>query len=118
MSRNEEREQPRAKTNLIRSKSIGSLQNEAGSIGALKALFESKAATRDKAKSALRETNSPSSHKVTDVTQVVNGEVEEVKSPAVKPKTKNPAPVKDKKDDRVSQKVNDFRVYSFFYTYT
>lgn len=106
MSRNEEREQPRAKTNLMRSKSIGSLQNTAGSIGALKALFESKAATPDKPKSSLRATSSPSSHKVTDITQVVNGEVEEAKSPAEKPKSQSPAPVKDAKDDRVSQKVN------------
>lgn len=103
MSRNEEREQPRAKTNLIHSKSIGSLQNQAGSIGALKALFESKAATPDKPKSSLRATNSPSSHKVTDITQVVKGEA---LPPAEKPKTQSPAPVKGAKDDRVSQKVN------------
>lgn len=106
MSRNKEREQPRAKTNLIRSKSIGSLQNKAGSIGTLKALFESKATTPDKAKSSLRATNTPSSHNVTIITQVVNGEVEEANSPAEKPKTRSPAPVKDAKDDRVSQKVN------------
>lgn len=107
--RNDKRERPQAKTSLTRSKSLGSLQNNAGSIEALKALFESKAATQNKAKSSFRAINSPSSCQATDNMQVMNGEVEKVKSPAEKPKTQIPAvaPVNNAKDDRVSQKVNE-----------
>lgn len=109
MRRNDKRERPEAKTNLTRSKSIGSLQNNAGSIEALRALFESKAATQNKARSSFRAISSPSSCKATDDMQVMNGEVEKVKRPAEKPKTRIPAvaPVNDAKDDRVSKKVNE-----------
>ncbi|KAM9337188.1 uncharacterized protein ABDE67_018497 [Symphorus nematophorus] len=107
MGRNEERERSRAKTNLTRSKSMGSLQNSAGSIGALKALFESKTDTQNKVKSSFRAASSLSPHKAADIMPVMNGEVEEVKMPAEKLKTQIPAdaPTNDAKDDHVTRKV-------------
>ncbi|XP_044032527.1 LIM domain-containing protein isoform X2 [Siniperca chuatsi] len=90
MWRNAEREGSRAKTNLTRSKSMGSLQNSAGSIEALKTLFESKATTQNKAKSSFRAESFTSPHKAADIMPVMNGEVEEVKSSAEEPKTQMP----------------------------
>ncbi|KAM9839711.1 xin actin-binding repeat-containing protein 1 [Aulostomus maculatus] len=71
----DEWERVRVKTNLSRSKSMGSLQNSAGSIEALRALFESKAATQNKPKSRFRAANT----KATDVMPVINGVTEEVR---------------------------------------
>lgn len=107
MRKNGERDRSRAKTSLARSKSVGNLQTSAGSIGAMKALFESKAATQNKVKSSFRAISSPSSYKAADVMQVMNGAVEEVKRPAEKPKTHIPAdaPVNDAKQDQLPQKV-------------
>ncbi|GLD54701.1 LIM domain and actin-binding protein 1-like isoform X5, partial [Lates japonicus] len=111
MRRNEERERSRAKSSLTRSKSMGSLQNGAGSIEALKALFESKAATQSKVKSSFRAANFKSPYKAADTVPVMNGEVEEVKRSAEEHKAKVPdeAPVNgtkmDAKADHVTQKV-------------
>lgn len=108
MRKNDERERSRAKTNLARSKSSGSLQTSVGSIQSMKALFESKAATQNKVKSSFRAMSTPSSYKAADIMQVMNGEVEEVKRTGEKPKTHIPAdaPVTDAKKDQLSQKVN------------
>lgn len=62
---------------MVRSKSMGSLQSNDGSIEARKARFESKAAAQNKAKSSIG-TIKNQSHKTADIDQVVNGEVEEV----------------------------------------
>ncbi|XP_039645973.1 LIM domain-containing protein isoform X3 [Perca fluviatilis] len=101
MRRNEAREQSLDKTNLTRSKSMGSLQSSAGSIGALKALFESKTATPNKMKSSFRDASFTTPYKAAGIMPVVNGEVEEVKSSAVQPKIQIPAdgPVSDAKTD-------------------
>ncbi|CAJ1082087.1 xin actin-binding repeat-containing protein 1-like isoform X1 [Xyrichtys novacula] len=88
MLRNEERERSRAKTNLTRSTSVGSLQNNSGSIGSLKALFESKAATPNNSKSSFRATSFTSTHKAAYSMPVMNGEVGEVKSSAEERKAK------------------------------
>lgn len=103
MRKNGERERSQAKTSLARSKSVGNLQASAGSIGAMKALFESKAATQNKVKSSFRAISSPSSCKAAD-----DGAAEEVKRPAEKPKPHIPAaaPVNDLKQDQLPQKVN------------
>lgn len=77
MKRDDVRKQSRDKTNLTRSESMGSLQSSAGSIGALKALFESKADAQNKVKSSFRAASFTSPHKAADVMPVVNGEVEE-----------------------------------------
>ncbi|XP_067342112.1 LIM domain-containing protein isoform X2 [Channa argus] len=77
MRRNDEKLQSRAKTNLSRSKSMGSLQNSTGSIKALKALFESKAATQNKVKSNFRAAHSTSAYKAAHI-PVINGDTEEV----------------------------------------
>lgn len=111
MRRNEAREQSQDKTNLTRSKSMGSLQSSAGSTGALKALFESKAATPNKMKSSFRSVSFTTPYKAAGIMPVVNGEVEEVKSSAVQPKSQIPAdgPVSDAKidaKDPVIRKVN------------
>lgn len=123
LRRNDAREQSRDKTNLTRSKSMGSLQSGAGSIGALKALFESKAATQNKVKSSFKAASFTSPYKAADIMPVVNGEVEEVKSSAEEPKIQIPAdaPVNDAKtdaEDHVTRKVktitsvrSDFRLF-------
>lgn len=71
------RERSRDKTNLTRSKSVGSLHSGAGSIGALKALFESKAATQNTVKSSVRAVSFTSPYREADIMPVVNGDVEE-----------------------------------------
>ncbi|XP_038584811.1 LIM domain-containing protein isoform X2 [Micropterus salmoides] len=78
MWRNDDREQSRAKTSLTRSKSMGSLQNSAVSIEALKTLFESKAATGNKVKSSFTAAGFTAPHKAADIMPVMNGAVEEV----------------------------------------
>ncbi|XP_071341209.1 protein-methionine sulfoxide oxidase mical3b [Trachinotus anak] len=106
MRRNDERERSRAKTSLTRSKSMGSLQNTAGSIEALKALFESKAATQNNVKSSFRAATFTSPYKAPDIMPVVNGEGEEVKRSAEE-QTKLPAdaPVNDTKTDAKEDQV-------------
>ncbi|KAI9521971.1 hypothetical protein NQZ68_040881 [Dissostichus eleginoides] len=93
MRRNDARELSRS--NLTRSKSVGNLQSSAGSIGALKALFESKGATQNKVRSP-RAASLTSSHKAADIKPMVNGEGEE---------GEEPAPRKDAKTDHVTRKV-------------
>ncbi|KAL3040414.1 hypothetical protein OYC64_011441 [Pagothenia borchgrevinki] len=98
MRRNDARELSRGdKSNLTRSKSVGNLQSSAGSIGALKALFESKGATQNKVRSP-RAASLTSSNKAADIKPMVNGEGEE---------GEEPAPRKDAKTDHVTQKVVD-----------
>lgn len=89
MWRNDDREQSRAKTSLTRSKSMGSLQNSAVSIEALKTLFESKAATGNKVKSSFTAAGFTAPHKAADIMPVMNGAVEEVMSSAGELKTPN-----------------------------
>ncbi|XP_051266527.1 LIM domain-containing protein isoform X4 [Dicentrarchus labrax] len=105
--RNEERERSRAKTNLARSKSVGNLQNSAGSIEALKVLFESKAATQNKVKSSFRAASFKSPYKAAGIMPVMNGEVEQLKSSAEQLKTQIPAdtPDDDAKKDNLTRKV-------------
>ncbi|KAK5849629.1 hypothetical protein PBY51_013949 [Eleginops maclovinus] len=104
MRRNDARELSRDKSNLTRSKSLGSLQSSTGSIGALKALFESKAATQNKVRSNPRAAPLTSTNKAADFKPVVNGDVEEV--PA-----EEPAAGRDAKTDHVTRKVvNQTRV--------
>ncbi|XP_027130216.1 uncharacterized protein LOC113744515 [Larimichthys crocea] len=105
--RNNERELSRAKTNLTRSKSMGNLQNSAGSIESLKALFEANGATQTKARHSFRDVRFPSTYKAADIKPEMNGEFKEVKKPAEKPKTQIPsdALVNDVKDDHVTRKV-------------
>lgn len=97
---------------------MGSLQNGAGSIEALKALFESNAATQSKVKSSFRAANFKSPYKAADTVTVMNGEVEEVKRSAEEQKAKVPAdaPVNDAKmdakADHVTQKVNKTATFS------
>lgn len=109
MKRNEERERSQVKTNLSRSRSMGSLQSGAGSIDALKAVFESKAATQNKLKSSFRAANVMSPSNAPDILPVMNGEVEGVKSTAEEQKTPTPpdASVKDAKPD--AKEENAFR---------
>ncbi|XP_049912212.1 LIM domain-containing protein isoform X1 [Epinephelus moara] len=101
MRRNEMREQSRDKTNLTRSKSVGSLHSSAGSIGALKALFESKAATQNTVKSSVRAVSFTSPYREADIMPVVNGDVEE--APADDAKT-------DAKDHVTRKVVNQTRI--------
>lgn len=100
MRKNDERERSRANTNLARSKSTGSLQTSTGSIQAMKALFESKAATQNTARSRFRAVSTPPSYKEADIMQAVSGEAEEVKRTGEKSKTHGA------KMDHLSQKVN------------
>lgn len=90
---------------MTRAQSLGSLQNSAVPIETLKALFESKAATQDKTRSSFRAASFPSPYRAADI---MNGEVEKVRSPAEKPKPQIPAdaPVNDAEDDHVTRKVN------------
>ncbi|KAM6970845.1 uncharacterized protein LKV04_016582 [Tautogolabrus adspersus] len=111
MLRNEERERSRAKSNLTRSKSMGSLQKTTTSIGTLKALFESKAATPNNSKRILRDGSITSTNRAVDILPVMNGKIEEVKISAEKPKTQTPAhpprndAKNDAKEDHVTRKV-------------
>ncbi|KAI4806914.1 hypothetical protein KUCAC02_017704 [Chaenocephalus aceratus] len=98
MKRNDARGLPRGdKSNLTRSKSVGSLQSSAGSIGALKALFESRGATQNKVRSP-RAASLTSSHKAADIQPMLNGEGDE---------GEEPAPRKDARTDHVTRKVVD-----------
>ncbi|XP_078018759.1 uncharacterized protein LOC117264807 isoform X4 [Epinephelus lanceolatus] len=101
MRRNEMRERSRDKTNLTRSKSVGSLHSSAGSIGALKALFESKAATQNTVKSSVRAVSFTSPYREADIMPVVNGDVEE--APADDAET-------DAKDHVTRKVVNQTRI--------
>ncbi|KAM7390406.1 hypothetical protein PAMA_008530 [Pampus argenteus] len=91
MKKNDESDGSRVKTNLSRSKSMGNLQNNAGSIDALKARFESKAATQNKLKSSFRATNDTSPSKEADILPVMNGEVQGIQSSAKKQRNQSPA---------------------------
>nr|XP_046227692.1 LIM domain-containing protein isoform X3 [Scatophagus argus]XP_046227693.1 LIM domain-containing protein isoform X3 [Scatophagus argus] len=103
LRRNDEKERSRARINLARSRSVGSLQNSVGTIEALKALFESKAVAQNKTKGSVRAPSLRSSCKEEDITQTMN----EAKSPAEKPTTQVPAvaPVNDVNEDNVTEKV-------------
>ncbi|TKS87700.1 Xin actin-binding repeat-containing protein 1 [Collichthys lucidus] len=122
--RNNERELSRAKTNLNRSKSMGTLQNSAGSIESLKALFEANGATQTKARRGFRDVRFPSTYKAADIKPEMNAEFKEVKKPAEKPKTQIPsdALVNDVKDeprdskDEKRRSFADFRDSSFIQT--
>ncbi|XP_065804930.1 LIM domain-containing protein [Labrus bergylta] len=107
MLRNEERERSRAKSNLTRSKSMGSLQKATSSIGTLKALFESKAATPNNSKRTLRDRSITTPNRAVDILPLMNGKTEEVKISAEEPKTQTPAhpPRHDAKEDHVTPKV-------------
>ncbi|XP_019943256.2 xin actin-binding repeat-containing protein 1-like [Paralichthys olivaceus] len=104
--RNYEGEQSQAKPGLTRSRSMGSLQNGAGSIEALKARFESKAATQTGVRSRFRAAELTSPSKAAGSTPLMNGKTEEVKRSAEKQKTRNP-PVNgtDAKENHVTRKV-------------
>uniref|UniRef100_A0A3Q3IXG7 LIM zinc-binding domain-containing protein n=1 Tax=Monopterus albus TaxID=43700 RepID=A0A3Q3IXG7_MONAL len=110
MRRNDERERSQAKTNLSRSKSMGSLQNSTGSIEVLRALFESKATMQNKVKSSFRTTKFTSPYKAADM-PVINREGEELKNTAEEPKNKIPADASvntaktTAKEDHVTRKV-------------
>ncbi|KAM4543942.1 solute carrier family 22 member 13-like [Fundulus diaphanus] len=104
LKRNEERERARTKAPLTRSRSAGCVQNSAGSIDALKALFESKATAQLKPKSGYGSGNVASS--CTANTPVLNAEAEDVQSAAEE--QIKPAEIKAKrepKDDYLTQKV-------------
>lgn len=111
MRRNDERVQFRAKTNLSRSKSMGSLLNSTGSIDTLKTLFEAKAAMQNKVKNNYRATNFTLPYKAADMS-MKNGEAEEVKNTTGKPKTQIYADASvvdaksNAKEDHVARKVN------------
>ncbi|XP_068438433.1 LIM domain and actin-binding protein 1-like [Clinocottus analis] len=116
LRRNDAREQTRDQPSLTRSKSMGSLQGSVGSIGALKALFESKEATQNKAKSSFRAVSLSPPKETTDTMPAVNEEVKQVKSSAEEPKIQIPAdaPVnaakKDEKDHVRRKVVNQTRM--------
>ena len=108
--RSYEGERSQAKPGLTRSRSMGSLQNGAGSIEALKARFEStqdNTATQARVKSGFRAAEFTSPYKAAGITPLMNGEAEEVKRSAEEQKTRNP-PVNDTdaKEDHVTRKVN------------
>uniref|UniRef100_UPI003AAE3B8F uncharacterized protein n=1 Tax=Centroberyx gerrardi TaxID=166262 RepID=UPI003AAE3B8F len=109
LRRNDEKERSQPKTNLSRSKSMGSLQGSAGSIGALKALFESKVGTPQELKSSFRAASHTPPTKAADIMPGVNGEVEERKSPAEEQKAQTPAaaaaPASDAKADAEEDEV-------------
>ncbi|XP_035475203.2 LIM domain-containing protein isoform X1 [Scophthalmus maximus] len=115
--RNDEREQERSQATpgLTRSRSMGSLQNSAGSIGALKARFESKASAQNELRSGFRAANFTSPHKAEDIMPVMNGIISSVplkrSSGEQKPKIPADAPVSDAntdaKEDRATRKVVD-----------
>lgn len=93
---------------------MGSLQNSAGSIGALKARFESKASAQNELRSGFRAANFTSPHKAEDIMPVMNGIISSVplkrSSGEQKPKIPADAPVSDAntdaKEDRVTRKVD------------
>ncbi|XP_051796417.1 LIM domain-containing protein [Acanthochromis polyacanthus] len=104
MRRNEEKERSRGKASLNRSVSMGSLQNSAVSIEALKAQFESKDAALNKAKRSFRAANftSPSAADV----PVMNGEVKDAKKSPAEEKTRQTHVDRvDAKEEQVTQKV-------------
>ncbi|XP_071383686.1 F-actin-monooxygenase mical2b [Centroberyx affinis] len=112
LRRNDEKERSQAKTNLSRSKSMGSLQGNAGAIGTLKALFESKVGTPQELKSSFRAASHTPPSKAADIMPGVNGEVEERKSPAEEQKAQTPAAAApasnakaDAEEDEVTLKV-------------
>lgn len=113
VARRDDKDQPKAKSTLVRSKSVGSLQSSSVSIRDLRSLFETtaEAATQNELKVSLRARNSSSSSKEANATKAMTREVEEVKRPSEKPKTKVPAtlPATRVKDDQVSEKVNKHR---------
>lgn len=104
MRRSKERDQTQAKSNLPRSKSMGSLPTSTGSIEALKAVFEPNAAAQKKVKSSFKTakvTLSPTA----DMPRM-NGEAVDVQKAAHEQKI--PAGNKAKKEakeDYVTQKV-------------
>lgn len=101
--RNNEMVQCRARTNLSRSKSMGSLQNSPGSIVALKAQYESKDATQNNVKSTYTAAHVTPPYKAADMS-VKHGDAEEVK-PEEQPKS---ADAQSKTKERhVTQKVNE-----------
>lgn len=110
--RRDDKDQPKAKTTLVRSKSVGSLLSSPVSIRNLRSLFEpqatAEAATQNELKVSLRARNSLSSSKETNNMKVTTREVEVVKRSSEKPKTKVPAtpPATSVKDDHVFDKVN------------
>lgn len=113
VARRDDKDQTKAKTTLVRSKSVGSLQSSPVSIRNLRALFEpqatAEAATQNEPKVSLRARNSSSSSsKETNNMKVTTREVEVVKRPSEKPKTEVPAtpPAVSVKDDHVFEKVN------------
>ena len=103
MRRNEERERSRVRAGLTRSVSMGSLQNSAVSIEALKAQFESKDSAQNKAKRSFRAANftSPSAADV----PVMNGEVKDARSPAEEKTRQTRVDRVDAKEEQVTQKV-------------
>uniref|UniRef100_A0AAQ5ZCT0 Xin actin-binding repeat-containing protein 1-like n=4 Tax=Amphiprion ocellaris TaxID=80972 RepID=A0AAQ5ZCT0_AMPOC len=103
MRRNEERERSRVRAGLTRSVSMGSLQNSAVSIEALKAQFESKDSAQNKAKRSFRAANftSPSAADV----PVMNGEVKDARSPAEEKTRQTHVDRVDAKEEQVTQKV-------------
>lgn len=116
MRRNDKREQSQAKTNLTRSKSMGSLQHSAGGgIGSLKALFESKADTPRVARTSLRAAGHISPFNTAATMPVINGEVDEREAPSEEQSFLTPAnvaapPAKDANananEEEVKLKVN------------
>ncbi|XP_034427897.1 uncharacterized protein LOC117753726 isoform X1 [Hippoglossus hippoglossus] len=107
--RSYEGERSQAKPGLTPSRSMGSLQNGAGSIEALKARFEStqdNTATQARVKSGFRAAEFTSPYKAEGITPLMNGEAEEVKRLAEEQTTRNP-PVNDTdaKEDHVARKV-------------
>ncbi|XP_029979778.1 xin actin-binding repeat-containing protein 1 [Sphaeramia orbicularis] len=110
MRRNEMREHSQVKTNLIRSKSMGNLQNSSGSILTLRSMFESNAVTQTKPKTGFKAANFTSSSKRADITAIMNGETEEINAAGeLKTHITVDAPENDTnikaKDDRPFQKV-------------
>lgn len=103
--RNEKRQLSEAKTNLIRSKSLGSLHSNSRSIDALKTLFESNDATQSRPKRNFRAPSiKPRNSKAQEIMPAMNGKTEKEE------KTIVPADASGAKTDakavKASQKVN------------
>lgn len=112
LRRNDEKQQPQTETNLRRSKSMGSLQNCTGTIVALKALFESKAAAPHKVKGSFRAASLTAPSEAADIMPAVSGEAEGRKTPAYERRTPIPATAlaadvkTHAKQDNMTKKVN------------
>ncbi|XP_028333078.1 xin actin-binding repeat-containing protein 1 isoform X4 [Gouania willdenowi] len=106
MRTNKEKERSRIKETMIRSKSMSSLPSSPQAIGALRAMFESKASTQDGSKPSTRAANHTSQHVVNvSVKNIVTKEVQKTPERKQTNRDVNNENQTAAKEDQVKQNV-------------